>query len=162
MSTGVKVLIGLLIGGVVLGLICCGGVIYIGKKAADSVQMVETPAEVDAMTQEMVKINIPERFTGEGGFRMEIFGVGMGMVAYKGATEDSTLLMFQSMQPGNKSIEQQRIEIEQQMEAQGHGDELDMGELEGGKTEKRMLTVRGEEYEFVFSSGTLANHDHTG
>jgi len=152
MSTGVKVLIGVLVGGGLLSLLCCGGFVYFGMNA---VEIVNTPAEVEAMTQEIVKIQIPEGFNGVSGFKFEMFGVGMKMVAYTGPNEGSSILIMESKQPGGGSAEAQMEQFQNQMEQQGQGEggEFQQEGLTDRESETRTLTVGGAPVEFTFAKG---------
>ncbi len=153
MSTGVKVLIGLLVGGGILGLLCCGGMIYLGKQAADGFKVVETPAEVDALTKEIIQIDIPEQFTGKMGMKLNFIVFSMEMAVYEGVTSDSQLMIIQTTQPGAASPEEQMEEIKRQMEQQGQSGEFDQQELQDAETETKSLTVRGQPVDFQFTTG---------
>ncbi len=119
----------------------------------NSFKMVETPAEVDAMTKEIVDIQIPAEFTGKVGFKFEMFGVGMKMVAYEGNTANSALLIMESKQPGGASAEEQFDQFQIQMEQQGQGEEFDLEDLSESETETKTLTVLGNPVDFKFTKG---------
>lgn len=154
MSTGVKILIGLLAGGGVFALICCGGLFYLGQKVIDSA--VETPEEVRQVSESIVHMEVPERFTPKLGIKFELFGVGMAMARYIDEDSKSVITLMQTSQPGGDAPEHEMERIEESLDQQGLGDQFRKAEIENAEVEPRNLTIRGKEVEFKFVKGQNA------
>ena len=73
MSTGVKVLIGVLVGGGLLSLLCCGGFVFFGYTMAKKAEIKAAPEEVRAVAtqiadqeldQEQTQMQLDQQFAG--------------------------------------------------------------------------------------------------
>lgn len=153
MSTGMKVLIILLCVGGGFGVICCGGMFYIGSKAADMV--VQAPEKVIALTKEIVEIEIPEEsFSAKMGMNFDMFGVSMKMVAYESSPSGGALMLMEMDVPNSGSPEQQATEMRNAMRQQQG---VNQKQLNVGETETKTFTIRGEEIEFQFADAEDPN-----
>ena len=70
MSTAVKVILGLSIAGAICGLLCCGGVFFVGYQAQKG--MTVDPEKIRAITNTMVNAPLPAEFVPVMG--IDIFG----------------------------------------------------------------------------------------
>lgn len=159
MSTGIKILIGVIVGGGFLGLLCCGGGIWWANRAAESFQLKESAEDVRAITEGIVKIEIPEQFAPQAALNFEMV-VKMAVAVYGDESNQSGLMIMEFKQPGGQPqanqgpmIEQQLQQVETMYEQQSLGRFFSREGLESSEMETRELTVRGNPVEFEFSKG---------
>ena len=76
MGCAVKIILGIVIGGVLCAALCCGGMWYLSTQA---VQMTEDPGEIRKFQAEIVDINIPPDMppTMGGKFNLGMFKMQM-------------------------------------------------------------------------------------
>lgn len=136
------------LGGVaLLGLIvCCGGGYWFFSNA---VKVVDTPAEIEAIREDIADMQIPPEFHPEMGMKLSI-GFPLSMVAYTSADriEDGGFLLMQMNPPGNQTEEQMRRQFEIQAESRNPRNEV---EIEN--SEFRELTIDGKKVNFEFVKG---------
>ncbi len=148
MSTGTKILVALL---AILGIsciACCGAFFFFAKNAF---QIVQTPAEVTKMQEEIVSIEIPDTYQPGQGVKTKMFGVGMNMVMYQRVENPSsgTVILMEMKMPFEDSDDELEKSFEQQMDTQGKNKNIDVEE-----SEKRTFMIDGVEREFTFNKGT--------
>lgn len=154
MSTGLKIVIGLLITGGVVFLCCIGIGIYFMKSFVDGMEMSENPADVRAATQSIVDIDIPEEeFPPIASMKMNLFVMVMKMAVYGDEDGGKMLMLAEGIADGalGKDFEDGMEQgMRNSMNEQGQNTDMNIT-----KTDKRDFTIRGEECTFVFNEGTL-------
>ncbi|MCA9041503.1 MAG: hypothetical protein KDA65_14215 [Planctomycetaceae bacterium] len=149
MSTGTKILLGFLIGGGVLGLICCLGGIYL---AFNMFEVSKNPADVIATTNEITTIDIPQdQFPPQLSMKMNMFGFyKMTMVVYSNNNgQNSNYLFLASMELAEASAEELEQALNQASKDQGKGNDLRID-----SNETREIEIQGAPREFTFSEAT--------
>lgn len=154
-SSGLKVVLILLgVGGGLL-LLCCGGFAFLGYRVSKGITMV--PAEIQARTQEIAKIEIPARFTPAMGMKFDIPGVpSISMVIYIAGGGDGSLLLmnmavpFEQANAGNMS-QQMRQQMNQQ---QQKGNEKLFRELNVTESKEEEFQIGGKAVKVEFVTGT--------
>ncbi len=160
-GTGVRVLVWLMIGGGILGVLCCGGLFW-EYGASGLATPDDTPAGVRARTDEILTIDLPDDFTPLVGVNAEIPGyrwlgdARMGLAAYA-APGDGQFVLMKIRLPA--SLETQRSEIEtklkQTVEENSGGPRVTVAE-----TRTRVLpTADGRSVDWRFSEGTGRGRD---
>ena len=120
MSTGVKVLLALGALGGVSVLACCGGTVW----WASSQKPVEDPAEIRAMTDEIIGIEIPDQYQPMVGMDIDVFVVQMTMLMYQdGANGNLMICDVQAPSQGEADQELQEQQLRQQLSQQNVGAE---------------------------------------
>jgi hypothetical protein len=143
-SSGGCMKIGLIIGGLglVLVLVCCGGFAFFAGSFVPKI--VTTPAEVAAMSKQIVEMDIPPEFQGEAGFNMDNFAVTMRMVKFKhNAGKGDLMLMNIKVKMGDPK---QKIDFKNQ---QGMNDKE--RNLELGDSTTKDFDIRGQKVTFRFT-----------
>ena len=161
MSTGVKVLIGVLVGGGLLSLLCCGGFMFFGWSVAKQVELKTTPEEVREIGGKIAKIDIPAEYAPQAGLKMELFGVVMAIASYSDTDGDAGVVLMQVKMPeqqgqqeqANLQLDQQFQQIQEMYRSQSLGQHYLPEPLTSSESEPRELTVRGEPVEFQFTKG---------
>jgi len=161
MSTGVKVLIGILAGGGLLTVLCCGGVFFFGWSVAKQVELKTTPEAVREIGSKIAGIDIPAEYAPQAGLKMELFGVVMAIATYSNADGDAGVVLMESKfpeQPGQQGqmemqLEQQFQEIENMYQQQSLGKFYSREKLSDTESTSRELTVRGAPVQFQFTKG---------
>lgn len=145
MSTGMKILIILLVlcGGALA--VCCGGAFFFVNKARDA--MTQEPAKIRQIQEQITAINVPEDWQPEIGMNFTAFGTGMQMAVYKGDSPHEQLMLMQ-MQVSGANVQNAKQQF--RMQAQQQGNE----EIRIESTETKTFTINGEEVDFVFAKGT--------
>jgi hypothetical protein len=145
MSTGMKVLIGVLIAGGVMLLLCCGGLFFVGSRFRS--MMTDDPVKVQEIREQIAGIDLPEEWEPVGGFDGGFFGFQIDSVIYKKG--DAVFTLMQINVPGEISAEELREQVTQSMQQQGQNSEIDVE-----SKEERTLTIAGEETTLEFVKGT--------
>lgn len=146
-----------------LGLaLCCGGTVMLVMRArevvgefADTIANAATqnPAEIRALTDSMVSIEIPEGWQPISGMKWPL-GVDMTMVVYSpNRTQPNSMLML--MQMKGEGADQQQMEQQMQMQSQQQGMNPQLG-IQSSET--RTILIDGEERSFQVTVTT----DSTG
>ncbi|MBN2583116.1 MAG: hypothetical protein JXL80_08610 [Planctomycetes bacterium] len=160
MSTGSKVLLilGIVFGG--LFLLCCGGVVvfmlYMRQYAADNFS--EDPVRVVEVTDTVTQIDVPEGLDPTVSMNMKIpFSDQsvMVMVFYADKDTQSVLCLISMGEAfGPQNQQQMRQSLDQQLRAQGFGDQEDIVIEESRELE---LEIRGQPVTFTIAKGTGRN-----
>ncbi len=148
MSTGVKVL--LILGGVfgVVAVLCCGVAIYLYNQFAKSVT--KDPAQVAAIQQKIVDINLPDGFKPQAGFDWSL-GIKIQAAIYtRGGSE---MLMLMQM-PSTASEEEMQKQMQDSLEKQGKKQQVRVQ-----STEIREVNINGKEVSFQFTEGVQEGSD---
>ncbi len=149
MSTGVKVLLALGALGGVSVLACCGGTVW----WASSQKPVEDPAEIRAMTDEIIGIEIPDQYQPMVGMDIDVFVVQMTMLMYQdGANGNLMICDVQAPSQGEADQELQEQQLRQQLSQQNVGAELTIL-----NSEEREIDANGETLLFTFSEAEDQN-----
>ncbi|MFH5806002.1 hypothetical protein [Alienimonas sp. DA493] len=159
MGTGVKVLVGLLIGGgLLIGLCCCGGFWEI---SASGLTPDDTPAGVRAKTDEILTIDIPDDFTPQvsmGGaipFMRWFADFRMELAAYQTPGGGQLMLMKLRIPEGGGDQAQMEAQLRQGMNQDGNNNGV---RVDVTSTETRTLvTADGRSIDWQFSEGTGRN-----
>lgn len=148
MSMLSKVLLALGCGGLLAGLLCCGGIVYFGMNA---IQVTEDPQQIAKIQQEVADIELPDSLPPKMGMNMNMFGAfKMKMVGFGDEQAEYLLLMSIEVSGANPADMDQQIrqEANKQMNQQGK-------EVRITDQETKTLTIDGEEREFSFGKGTM-------
>ena len=147
MSTATKILIGLGIGGGVFTLLCCGGLYFLGQKAMEIIAdaMTDDPVRIYAITREIAEIEIPDQFEPLAGANL----IFMKMAIYKGAHENSSLMLAELSQDFGGDQEELRQEINDAASQKGQQHQ----QLKHRKAKSREFTVKGKTVKFEFAQG---------
>lgn len=146
MSTGMKILLGVLGFGFLCFCICCGGVLYFSWNIQKNFQATDDPAEIEVIRKEFLDIDIPADYTAKNGFKAGAFGISGKMVMYQGkGVGDSLVLMHGEGGPMNEK--DFKFEMNEQ-DQQGGPDEPEIEILE---EEEREFTIDGKQVTFKFS-----------
>ncbi|MAT97874.1 MAG: hypothetical protein CL608_12080 [Anaerolineaceae bacterium] len=149
MSTGIKVLIFILVGGGLCLLLCCGVFIYM---MMNMFEFSQNPADAVATTQEITTIDIPQdQFPPAGSLKMNWFGMfGMKMAIYADQTgSDENYLVIASMEVPNANPAEMESSLKQSLQNQDQGNSLTII-----SSETREIDINGQMYEFIFSEAT--------
>lgn len=149
MSTGIKVLIILLcvFGGI--GLLCCGGVVYIGFQFKNGFS--EDPETVVSVTKKIAEIEIPATFSpvASVNFDFWFFPAKVRMVIYQAKDQGGVLTLMEMVIPGAADDKAQEQQFRQNMKQQGQGQNI--RDLTIKKSVQKKFTIRGEEIAFTFA-----------
>jgi hypothetical protein len=150
MGCGTKVLIALGIAFALALLLCCGIVGYFVYYVKSS--LVEDPAEVAAMTDEITQIDIPQplRPTGGGKFKIPFTSKVIATAVFYADQPSGSMLMLMAM--GDAFDENGRAQIEQSFRQQS-GQKQEGEQLIVTDTQRKELTIRGEPAAFTITSG---------
>jgi hypothetical protein len=163
-KSGSKVL--LIVGTIVgLGLVlCCGApaIVYvvfkdaIMKKIKDTVDVTTEPAEVEARSEEVAHLDIPESYSPMSAVRLSFGVFTMKMIMYQGgANNQGGLVLMEMDQPGmdRKQMRDQMLQQMRQQQAQGGPGGMQT-QIVAQTTETKMFKINGEDVEFDFVKGT--------
>lgn len=163
MSTGVKVLIGVLVGGGLLSLLCCGGFVFFGYTMAKKAEIKAAPEEVRAVATQIATIDIPAEYEPQAAINMnvEMVGLTMAMAVFADGDEDAGVILMQVKIPEQEldqeqtqmQLDQQFVGIKDMYQQQSMGQYYFPEPLTGSESETRELTVQGEPVEFLFTKG---------
>lgn len=164
MSTGAKVVVGILICLGVLLIACCGGCYYfVNYRLEDMVEnafrQTTTPAEVDKVRESFITMEIPEEYVAQSAMEMNIMGsMKMAMYARDRSLNNSALILMYMNFPGTPSREQMEAQFDQQSDQfqQDHGD------LKITETEIVPVMIEGKEVDFEFAKGTKPDTENVG
>lgn len=144
MSTGLKIVIGLLIGGGIMCLICCGVFFYMMNNAFDISQ---EPADVIATTNEITTITIPEdQFPPAMSMKMNMGVMSMKMAMYGEQHGGGTALMLMEVQAVGAGAAEMQAEMDKSMSNQSFGNDLTVE-----SSETKQIMIKGVEESFLFS-----------
>ena len=146
--------IALIVGGIgFLGmLVCCGGLVWFGRGLMP--KLVTSPADVAAVGQEVMKIEIPPEFVGQAGMSMDNWVMTMKFATYEHKEQKGTLLIG-SMQVKIGNPKDQQAAFKNQTKQQSDGEQG----LKITTTVDREFTIRGKPVPFKFSE---AEQEGTG
>lgn len=150
MSTGVKILlIVLVLGGIAL-LACCGVMAWFGSQ----VKMDQTvvPAEIDALREEIVSIEIPEGFAPQVGMNMDVKVMTMKMVSYAQEETAGSLVLAQMKMPAQQGAQNEQ-QMQQQLEMQMRQQNMGAEEIDIESSESRTFQIKGRDVRFTFAKG---------
>ncbi len=154
MSTGIKILIAILVGGGVCVIACCGGGYYLARNA---IKITDQPAEIVEIQELIADIQTPEGFKPKTGMTTKAMGFNMNMVVYsRDNGQQDGLVLMQFKMPGDVPEDQMKMSFENQMKTQQNGQSQNINVTE---TETRSFVIDDEEVEFTFSTGTQAGSD---
>ncbi len=133
-------------------LVCCGGLGwfiwgFIPKFAS-------TPADVAALGQQVMQINIPEEFVGETGMSIDNWLIAMKFANYRHKAGKGALLIG-SMQVKFGELSDQQADFKARASEQSE----DEPKLEIKQTEERQFTIRGKRVTFQFSEADEVGTD---
>lgn len=150
LSTGAIVTIVIGVGGLVLALACCGGVVYFGKSAVTKFQqaMTDDPQQIAAIASSIVDIDIPPEYPPAQALNLDWFGMQMKMCFYMQPDESRGIVLMQMLMPGQINQEQMKQQFRQSLKQQGRDQQIDVT-----SSETRKFTIGGEECEFEFLQG---------
>lgn len=151
MNTTVKVL--LILSGIagVGVLVCCGGIFLWFRSIQQG--LTEVPAEVAQRTQEIITIEIPDRFKPKAAMKMNMMVMQMSMVVYEPTEGEGALMLFEIDMPDGGDPEAQRQQMQQAMGRQGQGGH----NLSIDSSESRDFEIDGQTVKFLFSKATDTN-----
>ena len=166
MGTGVKVLVGLLIGGFLLCAVCCGG--FFWEISASGFGADATPAGVRAKADEIFTIDLPQDYQpqiGIGGslpFSRWVADVRMDMAAYRtpgGGQLQIEKLSFPPEMAGPAERNQMEMQLRPLTEQSNPGGVLFTA---AGAAEIRPLTTAdGRSVNWTFAEGAAVTRDGT-
>jgi len=151
MSRGAKLLIILGVGGGLLVLLCCGGLIGFGVYVAGG--MSQDPGVVEEKTQEMAKIEVPEGLKPKMSFDMKVpfYGRFMLWVIYVDEETDSLLMLFTvANASGSEDPQEMRRALDQSLRQQGIEEQED---IDVDETSTKDVEIRGQTVTFTVSKG---------
>ena len=153
MSRGAKVLIGLGVGGGLLILLCCGGVIGLGIYFGTNL-MSDDPAVVAAKTDEIIQIEIPGGLEPKMSFDMKVPFSGprlMLWTVYIDEETESVLVLFAlEGASASQDQEQMRRQMDQSLRQQGMGGQE---EITIQETYTKDVEIRGQPVTFTIAKG---------
>ena len=146
--------IALIVGGVgFLGmLVCCGGLAWFGWGFVP--KMATTPADVAAVGQEVMQIDIPAEFVGQAGMSWDNWVMSMKFATYE-YKEQKGSLVIGSMQVKLGDPKDSQAAFKNQTKQQSDDEE----DLKITVTVDREFTIRGKPAKFKFSE---AEQEGTG
>ncbi|MEK6262614.1 MAG: hypothetical protein AABP62_28800 [Planctomycetota bacterium] len=133
-------------------LVCCGGLFWFGRGLLP--KMVTTPAEVAALGQEVMKIDIPADFVGQAGMSMDNFAMTMKFANYQHKEQKGTL-MIGSMHVKIGDPKDHQAAFNNQKAQQSVAQEG----LKITTTADREFTIRGKPVTFKFSEAEKEGTD---
>lgn len=145
-SNVVKILLIILAVCVLGAILCCGGAYWY---VSQNVSTVTAPAQVEALTQEMISIEVPEDYTPMMGMKMNLFGTGVNMTMYQPKGDGMLQFMRFNGQAFNDPQAQQQIDMQMKQQGAGSPNQITIKD-----TETRTVTIDGNEVEFTFGTGT--------
>jgi hypothetical protein len=149
-----KVLWGLAIGCGVLVVLCCGGVGLSGFLFYRSMNLSQDAADVRAVTESIVTIEVPPELEPKVSMDWTIPFVNrkmMSMAIYGDDKDHSGLVLFQLDEGmGGANRDAMEAQFKQQMRQSGEGEMADV-KIEEPETFK--TTINGEETEFTYGQG---------
>ncbi|MBX3442560.1 MAG: hypothetical protein KF774_09130 [Planctomyces sp.] len=152
MSTFAKVLIGMLVAGVLVVVVTCGGLYWFARNAFKPTQ---DPVEIAALKDSMINIEIPETYRPVGGMTMQMgFSMKMAMYARNGDEKSGGAVMLMQMNIPGAGDQQTRQSFEDQLRQQGHNSNLKVA-----TRETRSVDIDGKAYDFEFLTGTREGAD---
>ncbi len=155
MNRNTKIILGI-VGGLVLVCICgaavaLGGGLFAANKAIDfaAQNMTNDPQKIADLGDQIASFDAPEGFKGE--FGMDL--MGMTMVGYTGADQQSHIFMIQFPANTNLSVEEMERQLNQAMQSQQTG----YGNQEMKVIENREVTVKGQKTTANIAEGSGNN-----
>lgn len=149
MSTGMKVFLVFLGLGGLLMLVCCGGAFWFATRLQDS--MTDDPAEIAVIRDGIAPVAVPDGFTPKMGMNLSLFGAFQMQMAGYGGPDENFLLLMQMEADGRQD---QEIRKQFRLQAAQHSD---VEEFRIESSETRTFEINGEECDFMFARGTLAD-----
>lgn len=146
MSTGMKVLIILLILMGVGGLLCCGGVAYMLYRLGP--KMSSDPAEVNRTRDEIATIKLPAEFEPTMSMRMDNIMFSMKSAIYQTKDRKSSLLFGGMEMKIGEAGANQDVQFRESMKQGGAKEDL-----RNVQSSTQKLKVKGVEREFLFTTG---------
>lgn len=133
-------------------LVCCGGGVWLMWGSLP--KMVGTPAEVAAVSQEIMQIDIPPDYIGEAGMSADNFIFAMRFATYR-HKEGKGQLLIGSMQVKLGASKDQQAEFKNTTRERSDNEK----KLTITNTEDREFTIRGKKVPFKFSEATEEGTD---
>jgi hypothetical protein len=132
-------------------LFCCGGVVWIGWGFVPKIAA--TPAEVKALGEQAMKIDIPPEFTADTGFSMDNWLLTMQMANYK-HKDGGSVLLIGSLQIKFGDVKDQKDLFKKQTNKHSE----DAFKLDVKSTVEKEFTIRGTPTKFLFSEAVKAGN----
>lgn len=136
----------LIVGGLgfVVMLVCCGGLVWFGWGFIP--KMATSPADVAAVGQQVMQIDIPEEYVGKAGATIDNPLIAMRFAAFL-HKEGKGALLIGTMQVKVGNLKDKEADFKTRFEQQSK----DKKKLTIKKTEEREFTIRGKQVTFKFS-----------
>ena len=148
-SSGTSKILWIIVGiGGFCALLCCGGVVYFFSKFKPP-EPTNDPAEVAAISQSILDIQIPARFKPQMAMQMDMIVAKMDMAIYQ-TDDEQNQLMFMKMNIA--MAEQDLNQMKQQMQVQNSN----KTQLEEAKSETKTYEIDGQKISVTFAHGKLA------
>ena len=139
--------------GLVLGVICCGGVTYLGFQFKPTIAT--TPAEVDKIALEIADLKMLPEFAGKTGMKMNIMIMDMRMADYEHAAGKGQLQLIEmAMKAAGGADQDAQLEVEMNKQNQ-----LNFRTLDGAETETMEMEIRGKPASFTVTTGKATGSD---
>jgi hypothetical protein len=147
-GTFFKVFLGVILGGIALMILVCGGLYWFARSA---VKMTQIPAEVQQIADSIARISIPEGYSPTGGMTMNLgASVKMAIFERKAEGKSGQLMLMQMNVPGGGVSDQQvRQSLDQQMQQSGKD-----GSITVKSRATRSFQIDGQARDFEFIEGT--------
>ena len=132
-----------------IGLLCCGGAIYVGVQFNNSAS--EDPETIATVTKKIADIEIPATFRPVMSVNVDFWFLPMmkvRMVIYQTTDQTGSLTMMEIVVPSAADDKAQEKQFRQQMKQQRQGQNI--RDLTIKKSVNKKFTIRGEEITFKF------------
>ncbi|MGE3316759.1 MAG: hypothetical protein AB7O26_16700 [Planctomycetaceae bacterium] len=146
MSTGVKILIALVVlfgGGV---LVCCGGFAYFTYMFMPQIET--TPAAINAVRDEIVTITLPPELEPESAIKMDNFIMSFKTAHYESKDDKSSFSIDEINAKMGDAPPDQDVQLRDAMEKQGQ-----RRPIKADESSVKKLKVKGADVDFTFSKG---------
>ncbi|MDA1013507.1 MAG: hypothetical protein O3A00_03520 [Planctomycetota bacterium] len=148
MSTGMKVFVVCLVGFGLIGMACCGGVIFLGYKFSNSVT--QDPVKVQQIATSIIDVQPPKGFSPMMAWDMSLFGTDFKMAILAAGT-DSMMIMEMGFPYDADEVDVDQM-MRQMKQQQGMGAQQGKNiTIEKQTTEK--VQLRGHPAEFIIATG---------
>ena len=163
MSSGTKVLLGVLFFAGFCAVICCGVIAYFGFQFKKSVETTDDPVVVAARAQEIAGMQIPARFKPTASVKFDLFKMKYAVTTFQTAAKDGSLTILELQAPfekmkGKADGQQQVREFEEQMRQNGGAPQPPAGpkplDVEGSEIKVEEREIRGQKVKVTFTKGT--------
>jgi hypothetical protein len=150
LSTGAIVAIVAVVVVVVLGLACCGGVVFWGRGLAQKFQQSfsDDPQRIAEIAGSISSLQVPPEYAPQFGMDFGFGLMQMKMTAYARADESGMVMLMEMQAPPGTNKQQVEASFRQSLQQQGHEQAI----TETSRV-VRKITINDEESEFAFVSG---------